>query len=66
MKKFTLSDQDMGVDCDYVAEGDTKEEVMKMSKDHMMKDHPMESEKMMKKYSEKQMEEMMMEKIKEM
>ena len=55
----------MGMDCPYVAMGDTREEVMKMSKEHFMKAHPEESKEMMEKYSEKEIMHDMMKNIKE-
>lgn len=65
MKMYTLSDKDMGIDCDYVAEGKSKEEVMKMAADHAMKVHKEEIDEKMKTMTKGEMDEMMMKAIKE-
>ena len=43
---YTLACKDMGVDCPFVAEGATKEEVLKVSADHAMAEHGMTAESM--------------------
>jgi predicted small metal-binding protein len=35
----TLSCRDVGVDCDFVAQGATEQEVMEMATEHARKDH---------------------------
>ena len=64
MEKYSLSCADMGVNCQFVAKSETKEEVIKMTKDHAMKAHPMEMKEMAKKHSEEEMKKMMEEKVK--
>lgn len=66
MKMYTLSCKDMGMPvCDYMAEGKTKEEVVKMVGDHFMKAHPKEAKESMEKYTKEEMTKMMMDKIHE-
>ncbi len=36
----TLSDRDLGIDCDFVARADTDDEVIKSATDHIRKEHP--------------------------
>ena len=38
---FTLACKDMGVDCPFVAEGETKEEAMQKSEEHALDVHAM-------------------------
>ena len=66
MKMYTLSCKDMGIACDFVAKGDSKEEVMKMGNEHFMKEHPAEAKEWGAKYSKEEMKQMSMKKIKEM
>lgn len=63
MKMYSLSCKDMGIDCNYVAMGETREEVIKMSSDHFKKAHPEEAKEKMESMTEEEMEESMMEKI---
>ena len=64
MKMYSLSCKDLGVGtCNYVAMGETKEEVIEMTKEHGMKAHPKEMKENMEKMSKEEMEDMMMEKI---
>ena len=63
---YTLSCKDMGVPtCGFVAEGETKEEVMKTINEHVMKAHPDKAKEMGEKYTKEESEKMMMEKMKE-
>jgi predicted small metal-binding protein len=60
MKMLSLSCKDMGVEkCDYVAMGETKEDVIKMTTDHMMKSHPKEAKEAMEKMSKEELEQKM-------
>ena len=36
---YTLACKDFGVDCDFVAQGETEEEVLKKGAEHVIKDH---------------------------
>lgn len=36
----TLSDRDLGIDCDFVARADTEDEVIKLSINHIKEQHP--------------------------
>ena len=66
MQKYSLSCKDMGVEkCDYIAEGETKEEVIDMATQHGMKVHAKEMEGMMEKMSKEEINEKMMDNIKE-
>ena len=58
-----LKDKDMGMDCDFVARGNTDEEVMKKMKDHVMTVHKDEIKKM--NMSDQELEKMMMPNITE-
>ena len=52
MKMYSLSCKDLGVPtCNYVAMGESKEEVMEMAKNHAMKAHPKELKENMEKYT---------------
>ena len=55
MKFMTLSCKDMGAACEYVAEGQSKEDVKKIMMDHAMTDH----KEMMDKMSDVEKDEMM-------
>lgn len=37
---YTLSCRDAGVDCDFVAKGETMDEVLETGMDHVKKTHP--------------------------
>ena len=50
----TLSCQDMGVSCDFVAKAETDEEVIKMAMDHAKDVHPEKVKEMMSKMSEQE------------
>ena len=64
MKMYSLSCKDMGIEkCNYVAMGETKDEVMKMASDHFTKAHPKEAKEMMDKMSKEELEEKMMDNI---
>lgn len=66
MKTYSLSCKDLGMpQCNFVAKGETKEEVMEMINDHAMKVHAEEMKEKMKSMSKKDMEEMMMDNMKE-
>ncbi len=39
-KMKTLSDRDLGIDCDFVARADTEDEVIKLATDHIREEHP--------------------------
>lgn len=45
---FTLSCKDMGVDCPFVAEGETKEEALKASMGHAVQEHGMDPAELQK------------------
>ncbi len=36
---YTIACRDFGVDCDFVAKGETVEEVLKIGAEHVIKDH---------------------------
>lgn len=38
----TLSDRDLDIDCDFVSEGNSTDEVVKMATEHIQSDHPEE------------------------
>ena len=61
----TLSCKDMGVDCSFVAKGDTDEEVVKKLNDHAMKAHPEVVAEMSKKMSKEEMMDKMTSQIKD-
>ncbi len=63
MKK--LSSRDLGLNDDFVAEGETDEEVMQKMKEHGQQFHAEEVKKMMETMSEEEMIAMMKSKIKE-
>ena len=66
MKMYSLSCKDAGIEkCDYIAMGESKEEVIEMAKNHFMKAHPKEAKAQMENMSEKDMKEKMMSKIKQ-
>lgn len=53
---MSLACKDMGnMDCEYVAQGETKEEVMKMAMDHAMSAHGMTEADMTPEMQEKAM-----------
>ena len=62
----TISCKDMGVDCGYVAKGETAEEAVNKLNAHATKAHPEVVEEMSKKMSEKEMIDDMMSKVKDM
>jgi len=45
---LTVSCKEVGMDCDYVAKGDTEEELMKDAARHAVKDHGYKEEDIMK------------------
>jgi len=61
----TLACKDMGVECDYVAEAETEEEVMGMSMEHAKKVHKEKMDEMMENMTMDEMKEEMRSKIKE-
>ncbi len=61
----TLACRDMGVDCSFVAKGNTEEEVMKNSMEHAKKIHSDKIKQMMATMTEDQMKAAMKSKIKE-
>jgi predicted small metal-binding protein len=65
MKMYTLKCSDVEIKCNYMAEGKTEDEAMKMSSDHIMKNHPDEAAEMAKKYSKDEIDKMMMDAVKE-
>jgi predicted small metal-binding protein len=36
----TLSDKDLGIECDFIAEGETDEDVIQEMTDHIEEEHP--------------------------
>ena len=44
---LTVSCREVGVDCDYVAKGETEEEIMKDAGEHAVKDHGYKQEDIM-------------------
>jgi predicted small metal-binding protein len=44
---LTVSCREVGVDCDYVAKGETEEEIMKNAGEHAVKDHGYKEEEIM-------------------
>ena len=44
---LTVSCREVGVDCDYVAKGETEEEIMKNAEEHAVKDHGYKQEDIM-------------------
>ena len=55
---YSLACKDAGMpECNYVAMGETKEGVIKMSKDHLMKAHPKKAEEMQEKMSDEETDE---------
>lgn len=65
MKTYSLDCKDMGMKCDFVATGESRDEVMKQMNEHMNEAHPKEAEKMAEEMSPEQIDEQMMEKIQE-
>jgi predicted small metal-binding protein len=61
----TLACKDMGIDCGFVAKGETDEEVIKKTNDHTTKAHHEVMEEMSKKMSEEEMKKKMKSMIKE-
>lgn len=61
----TLACRDVGIDCDFVAEGMTEEEVMQDGAQHVQKTHPEVMKKMMETMSEADMRTAMIAKMKE-
>ncbi len=62
----TISCKDMGVDCGFVAKGETAEEVISKLNDHATKAHPEVVAEMSKKMSEEQMKTKMTSMVKDM
>lgn len=60
-----VSCRDMGVSCDFVAKGETIDEIVKQVKDHAMDKHPEKWEEM-KNMSDEEMKKMIESKVKEM
>lgn len=48
-----LACRDIGMDCDFIATGETKEEVMQKGTEHSMKEHGMKEEDMTDEMKEK-------------
>jgi predicted small metal-binding protein len=44
---LTVSCREVGVDCDYVAKGETEEEIMRNAGEHAVKDHGYKQEDIM-------------------
>jgi predicted small metal-binding protein len=44
---LSINCRDVGVDCDYVAKGETEEELMKDAAEHAVKDHGYKEEEIM-------------------
>jgi predicted small metal-binding protein len=44
---MTVSCRDVGVDCDYVAKGETEEEIMRDAGEHAVRDHGYNKEEIM-------------------
>jgi predicted small metal-binding protein len=44
---LSINCRDVGVDCDYVAKGETEEELMKEAAEHAVKDHGYKEEEIM-------------------
>lgn len=61
----TLACKDMGIDCGYVAKGETAEEVVQKINDHAIKAHPDVVGEMAKKMSKDEMADEMMSKVKD-
>jgi len=61
MEKFSLTCKDMGINCNFKAEGESKEEVIKKTMDHAKVAHP----EVIKGKNEQDMKKMMEEKTKE-
>ena len=63
---YTLACKDMGMaSCPFVAEGETKEDVLKMMGEHGMKNHYKEMQESMGKMTKEEIGKMMTGKIKE-
>ena len=45
---FTLSCKDLGIDCPFVAEGETKEEALKKSMGHQVEKHGLDAAELSK------------------
>ena len=60
----TLACRDMGVDCDFVAQGETEKEVMDKAMEHVKAVHPEKAEEM-KAMSQQETESAMMAKMKD-
>ncbi len=61
---YSLSCKDMDMEkCNYVAMGETKDEVIKMASDHFVKAHPKEANEAMEKMSKEELNEKMMDNI---
>lgn len=63
MKIYSLSCKDMGINCNYVASGESREEVMNMANEHFMKAHPKEAKEIMETMSKEEIDQKMMENI---
>ncbi|HZE76956.1 MAG TPA: DUF1059 domain-containing protein [Nitrososphaeraceae archaeon] len=44
---MTVSCRDVGVDCDYVAKGETEEEIMRDAGEHAVRDHGYKEDEIM-------------------
>lgn len=61
---YSLSCKDLGMEkCNYVAMGETKDEVIQMMNDHAMKAHPKEVKEQEEKMSKEEMEQKMLDNI---
>lgn len=66
MKLYTIKCSDMGVkECNFMAEGKTKEEAMKKLMEHGMEAHQKQMEQKMKQHTKQELDDMMMSKMKE-
>lgn len=61
----TLSCKDLGDTCEFVAKGETEDEVVQKMKEHAMEHHKEKVDDMLKTMSEKEMEDMLRGKIRE-
>ena len=51
MTIYTLICSDMGIECDHISRGISKEEAIKEENAHFVKEHPAEIKELLKKYS---------------
>jgi len=66
MKTYSLSCKDMDIKCNFVATGETRDEVMSQISEHATKAHPKEMKEMSEKMSKEEMDQKMMENMQEM